>query len=121
MRISLLSIALFFALAVPVHLQSQSGVPHIFSAEPASGRVGDVLTARGVNLGQESVAELFLTDGTTDAKVVMVEQTATSIRFKILPGVKPGRPALMVLTKGEDAKLIEEPVKVTIEAEKPIS
>jgi hypothetical protein len=115
MGFSLLSIPLLVALAMPASPQSPSGMPLMSSVEPASGRVGDVLTIHGVNLDQDNVSALYLTDGKTDIKVPIVEQTAASIRFKIPPEAKPGRFSLMVLTKGKDPKLIEQPVKVLVE------
>jgi len=72
---------------------------------------------QGVNLGLENVAALYLTDGKADTKVVIAEQTVTSIKFQIPPEAKVGRFALMVLTKGKDSKFIEEPVKITVESE----
>lgn len=85
------------------------------SVAPDSGRAGDVLVIQGANLGADRVAALYLTDGKTDCKVVITEQTATSIRFRIPPDVKPGRLALMVLTREATPKLIQEPVKITVE------
>ena len=85
------------------------------SVEPDSGKVGDVLVAQGANFDRENVAALYLTDGKTDIKVAIIEQSATSIQFRIPPEAKPGRFALMVLTKGKDPKPVEEQVKVTIE------
>ena len=61
------------------------------------------------------MAELFLTDGKNDLKVPIQEQTATNLKFKIPTAAKPGRFALMILTKGKEPKLIEQPVKVTID------
>ena len=116
MRISLLSIPLLIALA-PANLQSQDGMPLISSVEPASGKVGDVLSIQGANLGQDNVAALYLTDGNTDLKVVMIEQTSTSIKFRIPSEAKPGRFAPVVLTKGKNPRLIEQPVKMTVEPE----
>ncbi|MBZ5728329.1 MAG: IPT/TIG domain-containing protein [Acidobacteriia bacterium] len=115
MRISLLSIPLLLAVAAPANPQPQSGMPLMSSVEPASGKVGDVVAIQGVNLGQDIVAELYLTDGKTDLKVAMIEQTSTSIKFRIPPEAKPGRLALMVLTRGKDRKLIEQPVKIEVE------
>ena len=60
---------------------------------------------------------VYITDGTTDWKVEVLKQSATQIEFKIPPSVKPGRFSLMVLTAGPEPKLIEEPVRVTIEGE----
>ena len=115
MRISAIAIPLLVALALPARAQSDSVLPTMSSVEPASGKVGDVLVVEGTNLGSDTVAVLYLTDGKADVKVIIVEQTATSIRFKIPPEAKPGRVALMVLTKGSKPTLIEEPVKLTVE------
>ncbi|HXK04987.1 MAG TPA: IPT/TIG domain-containing protein [Verrucomicrobiae bacterium] len=87
------------------------------SVTPASGRVGDVMVVQGTNLDRDNVAALYLTDGQTDVKVPIIEQTATSIKFKIPPEAKPGRLSLMVLSKGTDPKLIQEPVKITVESD----
>ncbi|HEY2013833.1 MAG TPA: hypothetical protein VGH38_10055 [Bryobacteraceae bacterium] len=87
------------------------------SVEPALAKVGDAVTANGVNLGPEYVAALYMTDGKADVKVAILEQTDASIRFRIPPETKPGRYALMVLTRGKDSKLIEEPVRISVEAE----
>ena len=117
MRMSFLSIPLLLAFTAASHSPPQSGMPMMNSVEPASGKVGDVLLIQGTNLGQDIVAGLYLTDGKTDLKVPMIEQTSTSIRFRIPLEVKPGRFALMVLTKEADPKLIEQPVKITVEPE----
>jgi hypothetical protein len=46
----------------------------------------------------------------------MLEQTDTTIKFKIPAKVPQGvRLTVMVLTAGKDAKLIEQPVKVEID------
>lgn len=116
MRIYPILLALLLALAFPGLLESQSTMPQMQSVEPASAKTGDVVTATGINLDKESVAALYLTDGKVDTKVEITEQTATAIKFKIPSAAKVGRLALMVLTKGKEPKLIEEPVKVVIEA-----
>ncbi len=87
------------------------------SVEPDFGKVGDVLAVHGENLGQDNVSALYLTDGITDIKVLMIDQAATSIKFRIPPEAKPGRFALMVLTTGKTPKLIEQPVKITVAPE----
>ena len=74
------------------------------------------LTVEGENLGNTVVESLFLTDGETDWKTEIVEQTATSIRFRIPETAKAGRFSLMVLTAGETQTLIEQPIKVTVES-----
>ncbi len=60
-----------------------------------------------------NVDTLYLTDGTNDFKCQMVEQTATTIKFKVPDNMKAGRWALMVHTKKN--QLIEQPVKLTVE------
>jgi len=117
MRISLLSmmVLLAFLAASPSSPQDNSVAPMMTSVEPSSGKIGDVLVVQGASLGRDAVAALYLTDGQHDTKVVITEQTPTSITFKIPPQAKAGRFALMVLTRGEKAKLIEEPVKITVE------
>src|SRR5512132_3509641 len=112
MRFSAISIPLFATLAVPVVLFSQPAMPSMRSVEPASGRPGDVLAIEGENLGNDRVAGLYLTDGKTDIKAPIIQQTATSIKFRIPADAKPGRLALMVLTTENPPRLIEEPVKI---------
>jgi len=117
MGVFALSIPLFLAFALPGGPPPQAVMPVMSSIEPASGRVGDTLVIHGEHLGRENVAALYLTDGKVDLKVPEIEQTPTTIRFKIPSGTKPGRLALMVLTKEADPKLIEQPVKITVESD----
>ena len=117
MRISVISIPLLVALDLPEGLSPQAGMPMMRSVEPAFGKIGDVLVIEGENLGQESVAGLYLTDGKTDIKVPIIEQSAASIKFRIPSEAKPGRFTLMDLTADKPQRLIEEPVKITVEPE----
>jgi IPT/TIG domain len=94
---------------------AQSAMPRMSSAEPQNGKAGEVIVVTGENLQKDAVAKLYLTDGTNDIQVEVSEQTATSLKFKIPAKTKPGRLALMVLTGGKEPKLIEQPVKVTID------
>jgi len=119
MKNSVLIAALLLAGALAARLHAQAAMPLIREVEPASGTYGDVFTATGDNLEPAQVAALYLTDGKNDIKVVITEQTADSIKFQIPAGMAKGRFALMILTKGKDAKFIEEPVKVTINLPNP--
>jgi hypothetical protein len=92
----------------------QQAMPRMTSADPQTGKVGDVIAVAGENLEKAAVEKVYLTDGKNDFLVEVTEQTATAIKFKI-PAKATGRLALMVLTTGKDAKLIEQPVKVLIE------
>ena len=116
MRKSSLLVAVLFALTASVVMLAQSTMPLMQKVDPASAKSGDLVTVTGDNLDQNSVAALYLTDGKDDFKVEITEQSATAIKFRIPRAVKTGRLALMVLTKGKEPKLIEEPVKVLIEA-----
>ena len=119
MRNSVLMMALLLAFAIPVSLRGQNTMPLLSGVEPASGKIGDVLAATGTNLDQEKVAALYLTDGKIDVKVIITGQTDGLIKFKIPSGIKAGRFALLILTAGKDAVVIEEPVKVTVELPGP--
>jgi len=108
-----LSVAVGLLLAAAFAVQAQQAMPRMTSAEPTSGKTGDVIVVSGENLTKTSVAKVFLTDGTNDTPVDIVEQNDSSIKFKI-PKVKPGRLALAVLIAGKP-QIIEMPVKVTVE------
>lgn len=106
---------LLVALTAPP-LMSQDLLPRCTSVEPMSGKPGDAITVTGENLGKAVVAELYFTDGKNDIKAVMTEQTDTTIKTVIPKGVAVGiRYRLMVLTKGKEPRLIEQPVRVEIE------
>jgi hypothetical protein len=88
------------------------------SADPDSGKRGDVITITGENLGKDHVAKVYLTDGgdgKNDVEVQITEQTATSIKFKLPAKSLGGRLALMILTATKPQQQIEMPVKVTID------
>jgi hypothetical protein len=115
MRLSLISLALIAFLVISSVLVAQGAFPRMTAVEPDTGKAGDVLNVAGENLGKETVAQVFLTDGKTDTKVEITEQAATSIKIKVPASLKTGRFSLMVLTTEKQPKLIEQPVKVNIE------
>lgn len=93
----------------------QQPMPRMTTVEPGNGKVGDVLTVSGENLHKTAVSKLYLTDGKDDLAVDITDQAETAIKFKIPVKAKSGRFALMLLTTGKDPKLIEQPVKVTVD------
>jgi len=115
MRISLIALAALLVLCAP-HMRAQSDTPLMTSVDPQVGSVGDVFAVEGDNLDDVHVAAIYLSDGKNDTKLPITQQTATSLKFKIPPEAKAGRFALMVLTKGKNARYVEEPVKITVEA-----
>jgi hypothetical protein len=112
MKRSLILIAAI--LAVPLLLRAAEGVPMMTAVTPDTARPGAVATVTGEYLDKTHVAQVFLTDGTNDFKVEVVKQGAKEIVFKIPANMKPGRFSLMVLTAGDDPKLIEEPVRLVV-------
>lgn len=115
------SIALYIplllaALVAPAPLTAQDSIPRCSTVEPLSGKVGTEIVVTGENLGKAMVAELYLTDGTNDIKLVISDQTDTTLKTKIPATAKVGeRYKLMILTKGKEPKLIEQPVRFEVE------
>jgi hypothetical protein len=105
-------VSLLVAASFVAYAQS---MPRMTSVDPLNGKKGDVIVVTGENLAKDAVAKVFLTDGKNDIPVVLTEQTATSVKFKIPDKCDAGRLSLMVLTTGKDAKYIEQPVKITID------
>ena len=85
----------------------------IVSVDPSTAKVGDVVTVHGDGIDKSNVDMLYLTDGKTDIKVEVTEQSAKSMKFKVPESAKAHRWAIMVHTTKD--QLIEEPVRVTIE------
>ena len=105
-----LCVAVLFLAAAPASAQSR-----LTGVDPLNGKTGDVVAAAGENIEKGKVVELFLTDGAKDFKVVILEQSGALIKFKVPGSVKAGRYALMIKTGGTDPKLLEQPVKFTID------
>jgi hypothetical protein len=110
MRLSLIA-----ALVAATLLVLAQAMPRMTTCEPGNGKSGDLLTVSGENLAKETVAKVFLTDGKNDIPVEVVEQAAASLKFKVPEKATAGRWSLMLLTTGKEPKLIEQPVKVTVE------
>jgi len=110
-----LSLITPLAMVAALGLYAQQTMPRMTNVEPDSGKAGDVLTVNGEHLDKGEVVELYLTDGKKDTKVQVTEQGPSALKFKIPDKATPGRFALLVLTGGKEPRLIEEPVKVTVE------
>jgi len=94
---------------------AQQPMPRMTTVDPANGKAGDEIAVTGENLAKAQVAKVYLTDGKNDLVVELTEQADTSIKFKIPAKAVPGRFALMLLTTGKEPKLIEQPVKLTVD------
>ena len=111
-----LSVLVSLLLAVGFAVWAEQPMPKMVTVDPLNGKAGDTIIATGENLQKDLVAKLYLTDGKNDIVCEMLEQTDTTIKFKIPAKVPQGvRLTVMVLTAGKDAKLIEQPVKVEID------
>ncbi len=110
-RITLAAAILAGALWLAAPLRSQEA--RVVSVDPATAKVGDVVTITGDGIDKGTVDTLYLTDGKTDIQVDMTEQSAKTIKFKVPEQAKSHRWAIMVHTTKN--QLIEEPVRVQIE------
>jgi len=106
---------LAFTLLFSATLWGQGTAPAMSSASPKSAKPGDTIEITGVNLTADKVDEVYLTDHKFDMKIKILEQTATRLKVRVPPFAKAGRVELLILTKGDDPKLLEEPVYVVIE------
>ena len=88
--------------------------PILRAVDPDSVKAGEVATVSGENLDKSRVSELYMTNGTVDVKVPIVEQTATTIKFKVPEKVAAGRYNMMVMLVSDPPKLIEEPARVNV-------
>jgi len=110
-----LSFAAPLLLAASLAMFAQQPMPRMTAVDPGNGKAGDEITVAGENLEKAQVAKVYLTDGKNDVLVEVTTQEATSLKFKIPAKASAGRFALMLLTTGKEPKLIEQPVKLTVE------
>jgi hypothetical protein len=110
-----LAATMILAAALARAADEKGGAPYMKSVEPSTAKAGDVVRVAGDFLDKSRVAEVYLSRGSSDLKVEIVEQTADFIRFKVPAGVTPGRYGLTFLTAGPDPKLLEQPVYLLIE------
>jgi hypothetical protein len=108
--VPILCVVTLVFMAAPLRAQSR-----LTGVDPLNGKTGDVVVAAGENIDKGKVVELYLTDGTHDFKVQIIEQTGEQIKFKVPGNIKPGRYALMIKTGGAEPKLLEQPIKFNID------
>ena len=114
MRVPLFSMLLGFVFAFgSAGLKAQS-MPMMRTVEPYNAKVGVEVVVTGDNLGKEIVAEVYVGVSGKNTKVEVTSQAEKEIKFKV-PNVKPGPYRILVLTKGADPTIIEEPVRLVVE------
>ena len=89
--------------------------PVLRAVSPDTIKAGEMATVSGEYLDKSRVADLFLTVGGKDVKVEILEQSASSIKFKVPNNIATGRYTLSVLLADVEPKLIEAPARLTIE------
>jgi hypothetical protein len=117
---SLTAAACFAAPGAGAGSGAADDAPQMNSISVKVAKPGDVVDIAGLGLSSKKVDELYLTDHKFDMKVKVVEQSENAIKFRVPPFAKPGRMQILVLTrsdesKGDDAKLLEQPLFLLIE------
>ena len=89
-------------------------VPRLTSVEPDAVAPGGAAVAKGSDLGQGSVTNLYLTAGGSDVEVTINEQSAEEIKFTVPESTALKRYRLMVLTGGASPAYMEQPVAMEV-------
>jgi hypothetical protein len=89
--------------------------PQMTTVSAKTAKPGDEITINGKGLGSNKVDEVYLTDHKFDMRVKVLDQQATFIKLRVPPFATPGRVQLLILTKGEEPVLLEQPVYILIE------
>jgi len=113
MRIIRVVIAISALLLCPPGLRADG--TKVISVDPDTAKAGDVISVTGEGMDSRNVDALYLTNDSEDFQVQIVEQQEKLIKFKVPSGVKAGRWSLMLRTKGTEPKLLEQPVKITVQ------
>jgi hypothetical protein len=100
-------------LLIPAALTAFQGYPKCSGVDPETAKTGDMVEVTCENVNKTTVADLYLTDGKDDTKIVMMDHTADKIKFQV-PRIKPGRYHLAFLTANK-ASMVEQPVVLTVE------
>jgi len=89
--------------------------PMMRAVHPETVKAGEIAVVTGDYLDKSRVADVFLTNGQKDTKVEILEQTASSIKFRVPEKMAAGRYTLVVLLTDVEPKLIDEPARLTVE------
>jgi hypothetical protein len=114
-RASLALLITTFVLSAAVIDEPVRPTPLVRTLAPSPAKPGAVLVATGQNLGKDFVASAYLTQGENTYRLEIASQATDSIKVKLPADLKPGRFGLMILTRGEAPRYIDEPVFVNIE------
>jgi hypothetical protein len=99
---------------VPVFASGINDAPEMNSLSAKTAKPGDTLVISGINLNDTRIDEVYLTDHKFDMKMKVLEQKDTYIKVRVPPFAKPGRMQILTLTKGDEPKLLEQPLYLLI-------
>jgi len=89
--------------------------PRVDRIEPQAGKPGALLMAMGVNLDRSRVLDLILSNSERTALTRIVEQSPSSIRFRIPRSLAPGQyRVVLALANGLRQETLEQPVWLTV-------
>jgi hypothetical protein len=108
---------LFAAILSATSLLAFAGdsAPQMIDISQKAAKPGEIITVSGFGLSTKNVDEVYLTDHKFDMRVKVLDQQDTTVQFRVPPFAKPGRVQLLFLTKGNEPKLLEQPVFLLIE------
>lgn len=116
MRLPLVTLLLSASclVSIPCFASDAKIAPEMNTLSARTAKPGDTLVIAGVGLNSSQIDEVYLTDHKFDMKVKVLEQTDKYIKVRVPPFAKPGRMQILCLTKGDDPKLLEQPLYVLI-------
>jgi hypothetical protein len=117
MRHSLLVTLLLNAcclVSVPCYASDGNEAPQMNSLSARTAKPGDTLVISGISLNENRIDEVYLTDHKFDMKMKVLEQKDSYIKVRVPPFAKPGRMQILCLTKGDEPKLLEQPLYLLI-------
>jgi hypothetical protein len=94
-------------------LSAFDGYPRCTAVDPDTAKTGDTVNVTCENVNKTTVADLYLTDGKDDTKIVVMDHTQDKIKFQV-PRMKPGRYHIAFLTANK-ASMVEQPVVLNVE------
>jgi hypothetical protein len=95
--------------------------PVMLGISQKAAKPGEIVTISGEGLGIKNVDEIYLTDHKFDMRVKVVDQKDNAVKFRVPPFAKPGRMQLLFLSKGDEPKLLEQPVYLLIQDPSEVS
>jgi hypothetical protein len=115
MRVALyLSVLLVIVFVFAAAELKAQGMPMMRTVDPYNAKIGAEVLVSGENLSDKLVAEVYLGVDGKNTKVDVISQTDKELKFRV-PKIKAGPYRVLVLTKGADPAMIEEPVRLVIE------